>query len=100
MRRSAFLGFPDGNALGSAYTRVKAKQWVSHDFAATFTPDLMRTAIDMGIALAHQLGASMPLATATSEFLQSLIDSGENQLDFSTLLLRQAGASSRTLKPG
>jgi len=98
MTRAAFLDFLNGSALGSTYTRVKTPHWVALDFSATFTPALMRKDMDLGIHLAQQLEASMPLATMTRDLLQSLINRGVVDEDFSALLLQQAEASGLKLK--
>jgi 3-hydroxyisobutyrate dehydrogenase-like beta-hydroxyacid dehydrogenase len=93
LTRGAFLEFINVSALGSTYTRVKTPHWVALDFAATFTPVLMRKDMDLGIDLAHELGASLPLASITRDLLQALINRGFTDQDFSTLLLQQAEAS-------
>jgi 3-hydroxyisobutyrate dehydrogenase-like beta-hydroxyacid dehydrogenase len=98
MTRAAFLEFLNGSALGSTYTRVKTPHWVALDFKATFTPALMRKDMDLGIDLAHELGASLPLATMTRDMLQSLINRGVVEEDFSALLLQQAEASGLKLE--
>jgi 3-hydroxyisobutyrate dehydrogenase-like beta-hydroxyacid dehydrogenase len=93
MTRAAFMDFLNGSALGSTYTRVKTPHWVALDFSATFTPALMRKDMDLGIHLAQELGATLPLATMTRDLLQSLINRGVVNEDFSALLLQQAEAS-------
>ncbi|MFM0619738.1 NAD(P)-dependent oxidoreductase [Paraburkholderia nemoris] len=93
MTRAAFMDFLNGSALGSTYTRVKTPHWVALDFSATFTPALMRKDMDLGIHLAQELGATLPLATITRDLLQSLINRGIVDEDFSALLLQQAEAS-------
>lgn len=93
MTRKAFLEFINISALGSMYTQVKTPHWVELDFAATFTPALMRKDLDLGLDLARQLEAPMPLSNVTRDLLQTLINTGRNDLDFSTLLLQQARAA-------
>jgi 3-hydroxyisobutyrate dehydrogenase-like beta-hydroxyacid dehydrogenase len=92
LTRQAFLDFLNSSALGSVYTRAKTPHWVALDFAATFTPSLMRKDMDLGIDLAHELDVTMPLSTMTRELIQTLINNGDPDLDFSTLLLQQAKA--------
>ena len=98
MTRAAFLDFLNGSALGSTYTRVKTPHWVALDFTATFTPSLMRKDMDLGLHLAHELEASLPLASMTRDLLQSLINRGVTAEDFSALLLQQAEASGLKIK--
>ena len=99
LTRQAFLGFLNESALGSTYTRVKAPHWVALDFAATFTPPLMRKDMDLGLSLARELETPMPLASMTREMIQSQINQGFVDVDFSTLLVLQARAAGLELKP-
>jgi 3-hydroxyisobutyrate dehydrogenase-like beta-hydroxyacid dehydrogenase len=99
LTRKAFLEFLNASALGSTYTRVKAPHWVALDFTATFTPPLMRKDMDLGLALARKLDAPMALASMTREIIQSQINQGYVDEDFSTLLLLQAMAAGLDMKP-
>jgi 3-hydroxyisobutyrate dehydrogenase-like beta-hydroxyacid dehydrogenase len=98
MTRKAFLEFLNASALGSTYTKVKAPHWVALDFAATFTPPLMRKDMDLGLSLARKLDAPMPLSSMTREIIQGQINQGYVDQDFSTLLLLQAKAAGLRLK--
>jgi 3-hydroxyisobutyrate dehydrogenase-like beta-hydroxyacid dehydrogenase len=60
---------------------------------------LMRKDLDLGLDLAHELGASLPLASMTRDLIQTLINRGYTDQDFSTLLLQQAEASGLVMKP-
>ena len=99
LTRSAFLEFINVCPMGSTYTKAKTPHWVTLDFNATFTPVLMRKDLDLGIDLAHELGASLPLANMTRDLIQSLINRGFSDKDFSALLLQQAEASGLVMKP-
>lgn len=99
LTRSAFLEFINVCPMGSTYTRAKTPHWVALDFSATFTPVLMRKDLDLGLDLAHELGASLPLASMTRDLIQTLINRGYTDQDFSTLLLQQAEASGLVMKP-
>jgi 3-hydroxyisobutyrate dehydrogenase-like beta-hydroxyacid dehydrogenase len=99
LTRKSFLEFLNASALGSTYTRVKAPHWVALDFTATFTPPLMRKDMDLGLALARKLDAPMALASMTREIIQSQINQGYVDEDFSTLLLLQASAAGLDIKP-
>jgi 3-hydroxyisobutyrate dehydrogenase-like beta-hydroxyacid dehydrogenase len=99
MTRTAFLGFLNSSALGSTYTKVKAPHWEKLDFTATFTPPLMRKDMDLGLSLARGLDAPMPLASMTREMIQSQINQGFVDVDFSTLLVLQARSAGLNLVP-
>lgn len=93
MTRTAFLTFLNNSALGSDFTKAKAPHWQSLDFTPTFTPPLMRKDLDLGLLLADQLNAPMPLSELTREMVLAQINQGMADLDFSTLLLLQARAA-------
>ncbi|HSV79662.1 MAG TPA: NAD(P)-dependent oxidoreductase [Ramlibacter sp.] len=99
MTRKAFLDFLNESALGSTYTKLKAPHWISLDFTATFTPPLMRKDMDLGLSLARELGAPMPLSSMTREMIQAQINQGFDDVDFSTLLVLQARAAGLEMKP-
>lgn len=99
MTRKAFLDFLNESALGSTYTKLKAPHWISLDFTATFTPSLMRKDMDLGLSLARELGAPMPLSSMTREMIQGQINQGFDDVDFSTLLVLQARAAGLDMKP-
>jgi 3-hydroxyisobutyrate dehydrogenase len=93
LARSAFLEFLNLSALGSTYTRAKAQSWVDLDFSTTFTAPLMRKDMDLGLDLADSLDVPMLLASTTRHFVQTLINHGYVDCDFSALLLLQAQSS-------
>lgn len=64
----------------------------------TFTPELLRKDIDLGLSAGRTHGVPMPTTAVTREIVQTLIGQGYGDLDFSTLLLLQAQASGITLK--
>jgi 3-hydroxyisobutyrate dehydrogenase len=98
MQRHAFLDFLNKSVMGSMFTRYKTPALSNLDFHVTFTPELLRKDIDLGLNAAKQLGVPMPLASITRDLVQTLIGHGYDQ-DFSQLLLLQAKASGVELKP-
>ena len=69
--RHAFLDFMNNSVMGSIFTQYKANAFVNLDWTTTFTPELMRKDIDLGLAAAHNLGVTMPVTAATREAYQS-----------------------------
>ena len=69
--RHAFLAFMNNSVMGSMFTRYKAPALVNLDWTTTFTPELLRKDIDLGLALGRQYDVPMPVTAATREVLQS-----------------------------
>ena len=99
MPRHAFLDFLNKSVMGSMFTRYKTPALVNLDFHVTFTPELLRKDLDLGLSAGRQFGVPMPLSSATRDMVQTLIGNGYTDEDFSTLLLLQAQAAGVELKP-
>ena len=97
--RHAFLDFMNRSVMGSTFTRYKAPAFVNLDFKVTFTPQLLRKDMDLGLDAGRHFEVPMPLASATRDLIQSMIGQGWTEQDFATLLLQQAEASGIKLKP-
>jgi 3-hydroxyisobutyrate dehydrogenase len=99
MPRHAFLEFMNNSIFGCMFTRYKTPALVNLDFHVTFTPELLRKDIDLGLAAGRQFGVPMPLASVTRDLVQMLIGNGYTDQDFAALLMLQARASGMALKP-
>jgi 3-hydroxyisobutyrate dehydrogenase len=97
--REAFLEFLNDSVLGSTFTRYKTPAFVNLDFAPTFTMPLLRKDFDLGLDAARELGAPMPVASATAQLVASAVGAGHVDEDFATLLLEQARRAGMTLEP-
>ena len=69
--RQAFLSFMNNSVMGSMFTRYKAPALVNLDWTTTFTPELLRKDLDLGLALGRDWDVAMPVTAATREVLQS-----------------------------
>ena len=98
MKRHAFLDFLNKSVMGSMFTTYKTPALSNLDFHVTFTPELLRKDIDLGLAAGRTYGVPMPTTAVTRDLVQTLIGHGYDQ-DFSQLLLLQAKASGIELKP-
>jgi len=104
--RLAFLDFINNSVMGSVFTRYKTNALVNLDWTTTFTPELLRKDLDLGLAAGRALGVPMPVTATTREALQAhfgmanLKDDPEAylQLDFSTILETVAMHSGLKLK--
>jgi 3-hydroxyisobutyrate dehydrogenase len=97
--RHAFLDFLNKSVLGSMFTRYKTPAFVNLDFKVTFTPQLLRKDMDLGLELSRALDVPMLLAAISREQIQSLIGHGFTEQDFAALLVLQARASGIELEP-
>jgi 3-hydroxyisobutyrate dehydrogenase len=104
--RVAFLDFINKSVMGSVFTRYKTNALVNLDWTTTFTPELLRKDLDLGLAAARKLGVPMPVTATMREALQNhfgmatLKDDPEAylQLDFAAILETQARQAGLTLK--
>ncbi|MGE5200699.1 MAG: NAD(P)-dependent oxidoreductase, partial [Acidobacteriota bacterium] len=97
--RHAFLAFINDSVMGSTFSRYKTPAYVNLDFAATFTPPLLRKDLDLGLEAAHKLGVPMPIAAATREIVQTLIGHGYTDCDFAALVELEAKGAGLKLVP-
>jgi 3-hydroxyisobutyrate dehydrogenase len=104
--RHAFLAFMNNGVMGSMFTRYKSPALVNLDWTTTFTPELLRKDLDLGLALGREWDVPMPVTAATREVLQThfgaatLKPDPEKYLqeDFAALLETMALASGMKLK--
>ncbi|MFL6831036.1 MAG: NAD(P)-dependent oxidoreductase [Xanthobacteraceae bacterium] len=69
--RHAFLAFMNNSVMGSMFTRYKSPALVNLDWTTTFTPELLRKDLDLGLALGREWDVPMPVTAAAREVLQS-----------------------------
>jgi 3-hydroxyisobutyrate dehydrogenase len=104
--RHAFLAFMNNSVMGSMFTRYKSPALVNLDWTTTFTPELLRKDLDLGLALGREWDVPMPVTAAAREVLQShfgaatLKPDPEKYLqeDFAALLETMALAAGMKLK--
>jgi 3-hydroxyisobutyrate dehydrogenase len=68
--RHAFLAFINNSVMGSMFTRYKSPALVNLDWTTTFTPELLRKDLDLGLELGREQDVPMPVTAATREVLQ------------------------------
>ena len=69
--RHAFLDFMNNSVMGSMFTRYKSNALVNLDWTTTFTPELLRKDLDLGLEAGRKLGVPMPVTATTRETLQT-----------------------------
>jgi 3-hydroxyisobutyrate dehydrogenase len=97
--RHAFLAFVNDSVMGSVFSRYKTPAYVNLDFAATFTPPLLRKDLDLGLEAAREHDVPMPLAAMTREIIQGMIGQGYTDCDFAALVEVEAKAAGLKLVP-
>src|SRR5436190_391545 len=105
--RHAFLAFLNNSAMGSMFTRYKSPALVNLDWTTTFTPELLRKDLDLGLELGREYDVPMPVTAAAREVLQThfglamLKDDPEKYLseDFAAMMESMALAAGMPLKP-
>lgn len=104
--RHAFLAFMNNGVMGSMFTRYKSPALVNLDYTTTFTPELLRKDLDLGLGLAREMEVTMPVTAAAREQLQAHIGAARLRpdaekvlaADFSALLETMAQASGMKLE--
>lgn len=95
--RHAFLQFMNDSALGSIFTRYKSPALVNLDFTPTFTMELLRKDVDLGLAAARELDVAMPVTAAVREVLQGHFGAASLRADAAAYLGKDFAALIETL---
>src|SRR6201987_10660 len=69
--RHAFLAFLNNGVMGSMFTRYKSPALVNCDWTTTFTPELLRKDLDLGLELGREMDVPLPVTAVAREVLQS-----------------------------
>ncbi len=97
--RHDFLDFINDSVMGAMFSRYKTPAFVTLDMTPTFTPELMRKDMDLGLSAGEQLGVPLPVTQLTRDLVQRTLDAGHGGRDFAVLLEEQAKASGLSLAP-
>src|SRR5215472_10295716 len=95
--RHAFLAFLNNSVMGSMFTAYKSPALVYLDWTTTFTPELLRKDLDLGLALGREWEVPMPIAAAAREILQSHIGAARLRPDAEQYLHSDFAALAETL---
>jgi 3-hydroxyisobutyrate dehydrogenase len=105
--RHAFLSFLNNGVMGSMFTAYKSPALVNLDWTTTFTPELLRKDLDLGLEMAREQDVPMPVTAAAREMLQAHFGVAQLQKnpqdylqkDFSALMETMALAAGMKLAP-
>lgn len=95
--REAFLSFMNNSVMGSMFTRYKSPALVNLDWTTTFTPELLRKDIDLGLSLGRKYDVPMPVTAATREVLQTHFGAATLQKDPQAYLEKDFAALLETM---
>ena len=95
--RNAFLEFMNNSVMGSMFTRYKSSAFVNLDWTTTFTPELLRKDLDLGLEAARRLNMPMPVTAAAREALQAHFGAAQLQPDPKAYLERDFAATLETV---
>jgi 3-hydroxyisobutyrate dehydrogenase len=95
--RHAFLAFLNNGVMGSMFTRYKSPALVNLDWTTTFTPELLRKDLDLGLELGREMDVPMPVTAATREVLQSHFGAAMLQRDPQDYLQKDFAALAETM---
>lgn len=95
--RHAFLQFINGSVMGSVFTRYKSAALVNLDFKPTFTIELLRKDIDLGLKAAHKLQVAMPMTASLRELVQGHIGAASVRPNADAYLAQDFAALIETL---
>ncbi len=96
--RAAFLDFLNGTVLTSEWVRRRSTDLVALDWTPTFTNELLRKDVELGLDSARRLGVPMPLSATVHELVQAAIGLGFGERDLLSRYEVQARESGLTLE--
>jgi len=95
--RHAFLAFLNNSVMGSMFTAYKSSALVNLDWTTTFTPELLRKDLDLGLELGREIDVPMPVTAATREMLQTHFGAATRQKDPQEYLQQDFAALMETM---
>jgi len=95
--RHAFLAFMNNGVMGSMFTKYKSPALVNLDWTTTFTPELLRKDLDLGLELGREFDVPMPVTAATREVLQTHFGAATLQKDPEAYLQKDFAALMETM---
>jgi len=97
--RADYLAFINDSVLGSTFTRYKTPAYVNLDYTPTFTNQLLRKDLELGLAAARDHNVPLPLTAVTHEIVVGLIGQGFGEQDFASLIEVAARGANLVLEP-
>jgi 3-hydroxyisobutyrate dehydrogenase len=83
--------------MGSMFTAYKSPALVNLDWTTTFTPELLRKDLDLGLELGRENDVIMPITAATREVLQGHFGAAQLQNNPEEYLQKDFAALAETM---
>jgi 3-hydroxyisobutyrate dehydrogenase-like beta-hydroxyacid dehydrogenase len=96
--RHVFLDVLNKSVLGSTFSRYKTPVIANLDHSVTFTNTLMQKDLDLGLKAAKEMGVALPATQVVRDIVQSCIDDGRSEADYTIILDKLAQLAGMTLK--
>ena len=96
--RHVFLEVINKSVLGSTFSRYKTPVIANLDHTVTFTNTLMKKDLDLGLDAARAKGVALPAAQVVRDIVQTCIDDGRAEEDYTIILDKLAQRAGMTLK--
>jgi 3-hydroxyisobutyrate dehydrogenase len=72
--------------------------WIGLDHTVTFTNTLMKKDLDLGLNAAREKGVTLPATEVVRDIVQTCIDDGRSEEDYTIILGKLAERAGMTLK--
>jgi 3-hydroxyisobutyrate dehydrogenase len=95
--RHAFLSFMNNSVMGSMFTTYKTPALVNLDWKTTFTSELLRKDLDLGLELGREWDVAMPVTAATREVVQAHIGRAKARAEAKLILANDFAQIAETL---
>lgn len=95
--RHAFLSFMNNSVMGSMFTTYKTPALVNLEWKTTFTSELLRKDLDLGLELGREWDVAMPVTAATREVVQAHIGRAKARGEGSQILANDFAQIAETL---
>jgi 3-hydroxyisobutyrate dehydrogenase-like beta-hydroxyacid dehydrogenase len=97
--RHAMLDFLNKSVMGSMFTAYKTPAFVNLGMSPTFTPELLRKDLDLGLSAGEKLGVPLPVIELTRALVDDTVKDEYEGQDFAVLLFEQAKKSGLEIEP-
>ncbi|MEO9181692.1 MAG: NAD(P)-dependent oxidoreductase [Acidimicrobiales bacterium] len=97
--RRAFLEFLNSTDISNKWVEKRTPDLLALDWTPTFTTQLLRKDVDIGLSAAKSVEVPMPLAASLYQILQASISFGHRDEDFLSLFALQAASANLDAQP-